>query len=190
MHSFTWLSKWVNLLQHLVQSLCYFGHTILVWLLFKPFYCCFSKIKNKKLPISQLICPPYLRPNGKWDLETVWTISRWWFNLHDHWYKHHSCVLFWYMFSAVICFARGASISVPTNSSKLAKSGNIPKCFMYINYLKRRWHINSNIVVRETEYKWKMEDSRNLQLIQQMLARDCCIHIYIYTLQNNHTLKI
>jgi hypothetical protein len=34
MHCFLWFGKFVNLLQHLVQSLHYFGHTPLVWLLF------------------------------------------------------------------------------------------------------------------------------------------------------------
>jgi hypothetical protein len=46
MHSFTWLSRYVDLSQHLVQSLHYFGHTPSVWLLVKPLCCCFCRIEN------------------------------------------------------------------------------------------------------------------------------------------------
>jgi hypothetical protein len=48
MHTFIWHSKWVTLLQHLVQSLHYFLHISLVRLVFNLFCCCCSRIKKYK----------------------------------------------------------------------------------------------------------------------------------------------
>jgi hypothetical protein len=78
MHSFVWLSKWISLLQHRVQSLHYFSHTPLVWLVFNLFCCCFSRIENVK-SYSDVLAHLAMY------METVWAISRWWFNLCTHW---------------------------------------------------------------------------------------------------------
>jgi hypothetical protein len=52
LHSVAWLSTRVNLRQHLIQSLNYFGHAHLVWSVFKPFYKWFSGIINIKLSVA------------------------------------------------------------------------------------------------------------------------------------------
>jgi hypothetical protein len=97
MHSFVWLSKWISLLQHLVQSLHYFSHTPLVWLFFKLFCCCFSRIENVKSNSDVLF-------HLVMYMETVLTISRWWFNLHTHWCECHCWVVLFYTFSVFTRF--------------------------------------------------------------------------------------
>jgi hypothetical protein len=72
---------------------------ILVWLVSSYFV---VLQQNKKYRVVHIMT--CLGPNGKSDLETVRTISRWRFNLHTHWCVCHCWVLLLYMFSAVICF--------------------------------------------------------------------------------------
>jgi hypothetical protein len=63
-HSFIWPSKWADLSQHLVKSLHYFCHTHLIWLVFKPFYCCFSRIAVRILVYFPRL-NKVVRPNGR-----------------------------------------------------------------------------------------------------------------------------
>jgi hypothetical protein len=121
----------------------YFGHATLMWLVFKPFWCCFNGINNKDVHVLAYLSRPDIWTDQIVSLAvypgTVGTISRPIMRtpLLSCTLVYILCLYLLRMYSlrtaVVIELSSGASVGIPWNSLQQTRSGDVSRRCVYVN---------------------------------------------------------